>query len=155
MLFRSDEQAQIAIEPGEHRGLDPDIGGRGLRAHAATQNLLAREIELAGYAPRQPRPDEPQYDLAWHDGAVTWVAEVKSLTTSNEERQLRLALGQVMRYRQLLTDREGVVRAAIAVEREPKDPTWKRLCDEARITLLWPGHMEVSRMSEGIALGRT
>ena len=80
------------------------------------------------------------------DGAVTWAAEVKSLTASNEERQLRLALGQVMRYRQLLTDRDGDVRGVIAVEHEPRDSTWQQLCHDQGIAILWPGHMELDAL---------
>lgn len=139
-----DEHPEIAPHAPEHTGLDPDLGGRGLRAHAMTQNELARAVERAGHAPRRPRPDEPQYDLAWQDGNTTWVAEVKSLTPQNEERQLRLALGQIVRYRQLLADGERDVRAIIAVERAPGDPSWQQLCYQEGITLLWPGHMDVS-----------
>jgi hypothetical protein len=54
---------------------------------------------------RTPRPDEPQYDLAWLAGDTLYVAEVKSLTAANEERQLRLGLGQVLRYTHLLAGR--------------------------------------------------
>ena len=34
------------------------------------------------------------FDIAWDDDDDIVVAEVKSLTTRNEEKQLRLALGQ-------------------------------------------------------------
>jgi hypothetical protein len=34
-----------------------------------------------------PKPDEPQYDLAWETPHAVWVAEVKSLTTKNELRE--------------------------------------------------------------------
>jgi hypothetical protein len=140
----ADEHAEIAAHAPEHSGLDPDLGGRGLRAHAIMQNQLALAVEHAGHSPRRPRPDEPQYDLAWHDGTTTWVAEVKSLTPQNEERQLRLALGQVLRYKQLLSGGERDVRAVIAIEREPSDISWKQLCDQQGATLLWPGEMKVS-----------
>jgi hypothetical protein len=39
------------------------------------------------------------------------VAEVKSLTRSNEERQLRLGLGQLLRYRHRLAAQEGTAHA--------------------------------------------
>ena len=91
----ADEHAEIKPNAPEHTGLDPDLGGRGLRAHNVTQNLLAHAVSEAGHDPRRPKPDEPQFDLAWEAGDVTWVAEVKSVTSLNEERQLRTALGQV------------------------------------------------------------
>ena len=53
--------------------------------------------------------------------------EVKSNTPKNEERQLRLGLGQVIRYRQLLAREERSVKAMIATEREPTDPSWSAL----------------------------
>jgi hypothetical protein len=68
-----------------------------------------------------------------------WVAEVKSTTPPNGERQLRLGLGQVTRYRQLLAEDGRTVRALIATEREPSDPSWATLCEEQGIVLGWPG----------------
>jgi hypothetical protein len=144
----ADEHVEIALHAPEHMGLDSDLGGRGLRAHAITQNMLAQAVERAGHAPRRPRPDEPQYDLAWQAGATTWVAEVKSLTPQNEERQLRLALGQVVRYRQLLAPDGQDVRAVIGVEREPSDSSWRQLCADEGIVLLWPGQMDVGNIPD-------
>jgi hypothetical protein len=100
-------------DAAEHSGRDPDLGGRGLRAHNVTQNLLARAVRNAGHEPRGARPDEPQFDLAWGSGDVVWVAEVKSITPQNEERQLRTALGQVLRYRQLLESEGRTVKAML------------------------------------------
>jgi hypothetical protein len=40
-----DEHAEIAPTAPEHTGLDPDLGGRGLRAHNVTQNLVASAVE--------------------------------------------------------------------------------------------------------------
>lgn len=134
----ADEHPEIEPDALEHTGLDPDLGGRGLRAHNVTQNLLASAVEEAGHVPRRPRPDEPQYNLAWEAGEVTWVAEVKSITRQNEERQLRQALGQVLRYRQLLAEDGRIVHALIAAECEPSDERWVRLCADEGIVLVWP-----------------
>jgi hypothetical protein len=78
--------------------VDPDVVDRGVRAHAATQNELAARLVLAGFSPLGPDASTPAFDIAWWQGAVFVVAEVKSLTIANEERQLRLGLGQVLRY---------------------------------------------------------
>jgi hypothetical protein len=134
----ADEHAEIKLNAPEHTGLDPDLGGRGLRAHNVTQNLLASVVEQAGHHPRRPKPEEPQYDLAWEQGDVTWVAEIKSITPQNEERQLRQALGQVLRYQQLLEADGRSVQAMIAVEHEPSDPSWGELCSGEGIVLAWP-----------------
>jgi hypothetical protein len=67
------------------------------------------------------------------------VAEVKSLTPDSEERQLRMALGQVLRYRYALaaaTARD--VQAVIATEREPTDTGWRALCEEHDVVLVAP-----------------
>ena len=138
----ADEHQEIKPSAPEHSGLDPDLGGRGLRAHNRTQNLLAIVVGQAGYFPRCPKPEEPQYDLAWEAGDLVLVAEVKSITQRNEERQLRLAIGQVVRYRQLLGAEGRTVRAMIVTEREPSDPTWADLCTDEGIVLTWPGNMD-------------
>jgi hypothetical protein len=133
----ADEHAEISPTSPEHTGRDPDLGGRGLRAHNVTQNLLAQAVRAAGQEPRRARPDEPQFDLAWELNGVTWVAEVKSTTPENEERQLRTALGQVLRYRYLLETHERTVRAMIATETEPSDPSWIDLCGAQQVALVW------------------
>jgi hypothetical protein len=85
--------------------------------------------------------DEPDFDLAWESTSTKYVAEVKSSTTNNEERQLRLGLGQVLRYRHLLRTR-GQVRCVLAIERPPSDPDWSHLCSDLGVRLVWPGHWQ-------------
>jgi hypothetical protein len=63
---------------------------------------------------------------------------VKSITTANEERQLRLGLGQVLRYRNLLAARGRKVTAVLVPERVPIDATWKSLCQELGVVLVVP-----------------
>ncbi len=83
-------------------------------------------------------PGEPVFDLAWEDSVGIVVAEIKSLTEQNEERQLRLALGQVLRYAQLLRGKERTVRPVVAVERRPSDDSWLKLFQEVGVSLVWP-----------------
>lgn len=118
--------------------VDPNIVDRGTRGHARTQNALAAWVSSIGAEPLSPN-GEPQFDLAWELDGLTYVAEVKSLTDRNEERQLRLGLGQVLRYRQVLEAiNPDSVRAVLMVERSPKDASWLALCDSLRVSLLWP-----------------
>ena len=117
----------------------PDYSGRGLAAHSRTQNYLAGIIRDLSWMPRSPRTSEPQYDLAWIAHDMLFVCEVKSLTSDNEERQLRMATGQIIRYRQQLTAAgHEPCFAAICTERQPSDPSWDELCEAEGIILIWP-----------------
>jgi hypothetical protein len=134
-----DEQVQVAAPaPFE---VDPDKIGRGLRSHRALQNQLAELLRNHGLDPRRPRPGGPAYDLAWQTNAAIFVAEVKSITIANEERQLRLGLGQVLRYQDLLRPAPKPIIPVLAVNREPSDPTWQRLCDKVEVSIVWPDVM--------------
>lgn len=81
---------------------DPALIERGNRGHAVTQNMLAKRLVELGMQPLSPTAGEPHFDIAWTAHGMLWIGEVKSLTGANEERQLRLALGQVLRYADLL-----------------------------------------------------
>jgi hypothetical protein len=118
---------------------DPALVERALQSHARIQNSLAEYVHSRGAPPRRPAPTEPDFDLAWEFKGVRYVAEVKSTTDRNEEKQLRLALGQVLRYADLMTAGQAPARAVVAVEREPTDQAWIRLCDALGVLIAWPG----------------
>lgn len=118
---------------------DPDSGGRGLAAHNRTQNLIAQTVRSMGMLPLSPKEGEPDFDIAWKRAEALFVCEVKSLLPENEERQLRLAIGQVIRYRQKLTSMgHEPVMAVVAAEKPPEDNSWNELCDDEGILLIWP-----------------
>ena len=118
--------------------MDPAIVERGLRSHAATQNALADFLKNRQLLPLSPGPNEPSYDIAWkHNDEDIWIAEIKSVTNANEEKQLRLGLGQVLRYCQILKTK-GNVHGALVIERAPSDLTWIDLCEAHNILLAWP-----------------
>lgn len=117
---------------------DPDAAGRGKGAHGRTQNLVAATVAGLGCRPRSPAPDEPLYDLAWENGDTTWVCEVKSLTDTNQERQMQRAIGQVIRYRQKMIAAGRDVQAVIVTEKQPLDESWDSLCTLEGIVLAWP-----------------
>ena len=131
---------------------DPDASGAGLVEHNKTQNEIARVVAAQGWVPRSPRAEEPRYDLAWARGQTVWVAEVKSISSQNEERQLRTAIGQVLRYRQKLTASGHDVQAVIATSRLPSDPSWDELCQWEGIVLVWP-EVAAERLSIEAASG--
>jgi hypothetical protein len=118
---------------------DPDSIGRGLAAHNRTQNLIAQVVRSLGTEPLSPGHDDPEFDIAWRQGDMFYVCEVKSITAANEERQLRMAIGQVIRYRQKLAAKgHEPIASVIATELQPSDFSWQELCEHEGILLLWP-----------------
>jgi hypothetical protein len=86
---------------------------------------------------RVQAPQEPNFDLAWEKEETVFVAEVKSITNDNEEQQLRLGLGHVLRYRQRLRDLGYQHMVAVLVpERAPRDSSWRVLCRDLGVVLL-------------------
>jgi hypothetical protein len=118
--------------------VDPAMVERGTQGHARAQNLIAEAVRRSGFDPRSPAPGEPHYDLCWQHGKTIWVIEVKSLTDENEERQLRLGLGQILRYRSMLETTGTTIRGAVMTERKPADPAWHDLFGGLGIVLVWP-----------------
>jgi hypothetical protein len=117
--------------------VDPDERDRGTEAHAVTQNGLSKCVRERGFTPRSPRPGEPNYDIAWEEGEALVVGEVKSVTAKNSEEQLRLALGQLLRYRDLLEDGGGTVHSLIVLSAPPHDERWIDLCEKYDVGLIW------------------
>jgi hypothetical protein len=117
--------------------IDPAIVERGLRSHAATQNSLSDFLKNSQLIPLSPGPNEPNYDIAWKHNNKIWIAEIKSITSANEEKQLRLGLGQVLRYCQILKAK-GNTHGVLVIERAPSDQTWIELCEAHNILLVWP-----------------
>jgi len=119
--------------------VDPDLIDRGTTAHKDVQDALAAALRNHGLVPLSPQPGDPQFDIAWMQDGVAYITEVKSLTDANEERQLRLGLGQVLSYVHLLRwPHATAVRPVLAVEREPTADYWTTLCAEHDIVLTWP-----------------
>ena len=107
---RADETRRAA--PREPFPVDPEAVDRALQVHAALQNSFADWLSDHDLEPRSPRTGDPDFDLAWtHDERLV-VGEVKSLP-ARELHQLRLALGQVLDYRQQLRELYGAVDAVI------------------------------------------
>lgn len=136
--YRVEDEAVTTPRP-EPFAVDPDVVDRGISGHRRTQNLLATELAQAGLEPLSHRVGiDPPYDIAWlHDG-VLYAAEVKSLTPQNQERQLRLGLGQLLRYAYQLRSAGAEVVPVLACESEPTDATWVALCEELGVVLTWP-----------------
>ena len=140
--IRADET--ITTETRTPFDVDPDIIDRGLRAHGVLQNEVADFAHSNGYIPDSPHsnPKWPNFDVSWFDESTFVVVEVKSLTSSNEVGQMRLGIGQVLDYEDVLLRQDYPVRPVLAVEREP-DSRWFPLCRHHGIRLVWPGRLEL------------
>jgi hypothetical protein len=138
-------EARVSPMPSERQpfAVDPALVERALRGHSDMQNALAEVLRQAGIEPRSRLPREPNFDVAWETEGTVFVAEVKSITDDNEEEQLRLGLGQVLRYRHRLQalGHDHVV-AVLAPERAPRDTSWEDLCDELGVVLLAENEIE-------------
>jgi hypothetical protein len=121
---------------------DPAKLERAVASHQRLQDQIAKRAGAAGWAAHSPRPIDPDYDLLLARAGAAIVVEVKSLTKANEDRQMRLGLGQVLMYRHVLAAARppGVrrVRAAIAAERRPSSDAWLELCERIGVVLVWP-----------------
>ena len=133
---RADETRRTA--PREPFEMDPDAIDRASTAHAATQNAIADWVRDHGWTPRSSVGGIAEFDIAWEDDRGLVVVEVKSLTPRNETKQLRLGLGQVLHYGELLRSVTARVRPALAVEREPADTRGRDLCRSVGVQLVWP-----------------
>ena len=122
--------------------VDPNALDRGLAAHAETQNALAEWAADNRFKPISPGLGDPDFDIGWWDGDTFVVAEVKSLTSHNEARQLRLGLGQILDYADIVARSKAKARPVLTVEREPSDRRWVDLCRNHGVTLVWPGSLD-------------
>ena len=116
--------------------VDVGIAERGMLGHIETEKALAASLCALGISPLSPRQGDPPFDVGWiHDGRF-FVAEVKSITPENEEHQLRLGLGQVLRYKYALSSTEYQVKPVLVPEAEPRDATWFEVCESVGVALL-------------------
>jgi hypothetical protein len=121
------------IDPFES---DPQVVERALRAHGVLQNALADRARTEGHEPLSPSDRDPDFDVAWRlPSGMLVVVEVKATTVANLEAQLRLGLGQILRYGQLLQTGGEPVRHVLAVELMPDD-TWMQLFLRLRVRLV-------------------
>lgn len=136
--YRRQERPSAPQDEATVFSRNPDLIDRGTVAHMDIQDLLSDFVQSRGLAPLQPLGGDPRFDLAWRDGVSVVVCEVKSLTVENEVSQLRLGLGQVLSYMYKLNWRGAhEVRGVLAVEREPVDADWVKICADHGVTLTW------------------
>jgi len=118
---------------------DPEAFDRGNQKHEETRQQLAEFLKGKGFKLHESR--SPKFDLAWVVDGALFVAEVKSLTATNERAQVRLGLGQVLDYRfQCRRSRQWRdVRAVLVLEMEPSESRFVDVCAGVDVTVAWPG----------------
>jgi hypothetical protein len=126
---------------------DPDVVGRGVNAHRRLNDALAEAVSDAGLVPLGGGVGWPNVDLCWEsESGVHWVAEVKSMTRTNETHQLRLGLGEVIEFRSRMKALLGpgaTVRAGLIVETEPLNlDRWAAACASVDVELAWPENLK-------------
>jgi hypothetical protein len=67
---------------------------------------------------------------------------VKSLTKANLSQQMRLGLGQVLAFADLLAIEGDFVVPVLVVEFEPPDERWPALCERHGVALVWPSSFD-------------
>lgn len=93
---------------------------RAMRSHATVQNAVADAARDIGLRPRMTADQGPRFDIALEaDDGTLYVVEVKSATVINLELQLRIALGQVLRYVHEVRGVRDSVVPVIAIELQP------------------------------------
>lgn len=148
---QADDQLELQALPADVK--DYNALERAVRSHAELQNAFAAELVHQGLPPLSPRESPPFFDVGFRVGSTFVVAEIKSATTSNLEFQMRIGLGQVLRYAHSLLVRHQLVKTAIVVELEP-DEGWKSLLYDLGIHLVWKRDLAagVSSMVEALQI---
>ena len=73
-------------------------------------------------------------------GTKTVCPFTRSRASNHHSVELRLKLGQFLRYRQVLAlqHEDRNVIAVLVAERQPSDSTWLDICAEYGVRLVWP-----------------
>lgn len=126
-----------SLKPPKPARWDPDLSGRGHEAHRRLQDELASVAKSRGFDVLSPGPGDPAFDIGWREGDTVVIVEIKSLTRTNESRQLRLGLGQILDYEDACLRGGLQVRPTLAVEEQPRDPRWRDICQAHGVDLIW------------------
>lgn len=121
------------FEPGE---IDADLLSDGFERHNKSQNLLADLLEKNGASVFMSHGGLPKFDLLWTSERGSFVCEVKSVTSENEETQLRKAIGQVLRYQCQLETAGIPCSAVVLTDVLVKDLSWHKVFADNNIHLI-------------------
>ncbi|MFF8593717.1 hypothetical protein ACF061_20170 [Streptomyces sp. NPDC015220] len=111
----------------------------GTAAHESTVGALIGHLARRGVEVHSHARNSPRFDAGWVIGKDIFVGEVKSLTGTSQDQQIRLGIGQVLDYaHQLRLAVSGrSVRPVLVLEKVPADDRWISLAQEVGIQLTW------------------
>jgi hypothetical protein len=137
---RADEEAafQAAVEAAKSGITQLESA---VRNHSKLQNLLGDALRACGRNPLSPGMTDAKFDLAFWDNSTLFVAEVKSCTEDNLESQLRLGLGQILRYTHQLRQTNPVVKPVLVTQLEPP-ADWRPLLTDLGVASIHEGDLE-------------
>ncbi|SEC01749.1 hypothetical protein SAMN05216483_0887 [Streptomyces sp. 2131.1] len=107
--------------------------------HERERHLAQRDITVHTFA-----RNSPQFDAGWVIEDEIFIAEVKSLTGTSQDQQIRLGIGQVLDYvHQLQRPGSGhSIRPVLVLEKRPMDGRWASLAQAVGIRLAWGPRFE-------------
>lgn len=138
------------------RTIDPDVVGEARNRHNATVRAIHAFLRSRGRRPIKPTGwfgEQP--DVVWREGSDLHIVEVKGLSDQNERQQLRLGLGQILRYRFISQEQGYRPQAWLVTDTAPADFLWNRICESVGVRLWWlsstaPGPGEAARSARQI-----
>lgn len=116
--------------------VDLDALDNGTEAHQRTLAQLGKHLANHTIEALHHLASGPRFDAGWRVKGRSWIAEVKSLSNTNETQQLRLGLGQLLEYRARVQHSKPL-RAALILSRAPSDDKWISICESAEVLLTW------------------
>lgn len=130
---------RVAQHEGTLLGRDLTQLDRGTAAHEATLTALVNYLAVKNVLVQAPARNAPRFDVGWSVGDEVYIAEVKSLSGTSQDQQIRLGMGQVLDYVHQLTrhTKIGVLRPVLVLERRPSDDRWQALFDSRQVLLTW------------------
>lgn len=122
------------------RTIDPEVVGDARNRHNRTVRAIHQLLRDSGKRPIKPTGwfgEQP--DVVWREYPGMHIVEVKGITGLNERQQLRLGLGQVLRYR-FISEKQGhPTQAWLITDVPPADLTWIEICDSLNVRFWWTG----------------
>ncbi|XMA39418.1 hypothetical protein O1157_30220 [Streptomyces albogriseolus] len=112
----------------------------GTAAHERTVDALIKHLGRRGTEVHTFARNSPRFDAGWAVGKDIFVAEVKSLTGTSQDQQIRLGIGQVLDYAHQLRTRTGSgasIQPILVLEKKPADGRWSSLAQAVGIQLTW------------------
>ncbi|MCX5042438.1 hypothetical protein OG921_04510 [Aldersonia sp. NBC_00410] len=104
-------------------------------AHEKTLRALERHLHGHDIRVHAPLNTAPRFDVGWANGSRVFVGEVKSLSATDQDQQIRLGIGQLLDYQQQLLPQK--VTPVLILERKPRDQRWRDLCHRLRIVVTY------------------